>query len=118
MARISYLAVVLVVTAYMIVKQGKASICGEPVVQRIGVECNGFTGGKYSEPSAECCNAYRAVRSRLNTTAKRREYCSCAHRVISQYPDSAARIPRIDSLPKKCRVPFLFSGDPKFNCNT
>ncbi|KAL1806232.1 hypothetical protein ACET3Z_029300 [Daucus carota] len=54
----------------------------------------------------------------LKTRAERREYCSCAHSVISQYPDSAARIPRIDSLPEKCGLPFLFSGDPKFDCNT
>ncbi|XP_074359880.1 non-specific lipid-transfer protein 3-like [Apium graveolens] len=118
MARISYLAVLLVLAAHIMVKQGEASICSEPGVQRIGAECNSFTGGQKPEPSGECCNAYRAVRSQLKTKAERREYCSCAHQVISQYPDSAARIPRIDSLPEKCGVPFLFSGDPKFDCTT
>lgn len=118
MARICYLVVLLVVAVQIRMKQGEASICGEPLVQRIGAKCNAFTGGNQPEPSGECCDAYRAVRSRLKTTAERREYCSCSHRVISQYPDSAARIPRIDSLPEKCEVPFLFSGDPKFDCNT
>lgn len=119
MARNSYLAVLLlVVAAHLIVNQGEASICGEPVVQKIGAECSAFTGGQQPEPSVDCCKAYKAMRSRLMTTAERREYCSCAHHLISQYPDSAARIPRIDSLPQKCGISFLFSGDPKFDCNT
>ena len=118
MARFCCLVILLVVTAHIMVKKGEASICGEPAVQRIGAECNSFTGGHQPEPSGQCCDAYRAVRSQLKTRAERREYCSCAHSVISQYSDSAARIPRIDSLPGKCGVPFLFSGDPKFDCNT
>lgn len=115
MARFCYLVILLVVTAHVMVKKGEASICVEPAVQQTGAECNSFIGRHQPEPSGQCCDAYRAVYSQLKT---RREYCSCAHSVISQYPDSTARIPRIDSLPEKCGLPFLFSGDPKFDCNT
>ena len=115
MARFCCLVILLVVTAHVMVKKGEASICVEPAVQQTGAECNSFIGRHQPEPSGQCCDAYRAVRSQLKTRAERREYCSCAHSVISQYPDSTARIPRIDSLPEKCGLPFLFSGDPKFD---
>ncbi|WOG81661.1 hypothetical protein DCAR_0100812 [Daucus carota subsp. sativus] len=125
MARILYLAVALVVVTHSMVEQGEARSCNDLKIQQTGTKCSSFTSGDQAMPSGECCNAMRALRALVKTRTERRQYCFCVHELTSQnrhvrgspsYP--AARFPRIDSLPKKCGLPFLFSVDPKFNCNT
>lgn len=125
MARILYLAVVLVVAAHLMVEPGQALKCSDHEIQKTGTDCNPFTRGDQAEPSSECCNAYGALRARVKTGEERRQFCFCVHEATSQNrfirgssSNPAARISRIDSLPEKCGFPFLFSADPKFNCNT
>lgn len=125
MARVAYLAVVMVVmVARMLVKPGEALTCGEPEEQRTGALCNVYTRGDEPEPSHECCNAYRALRARAKTQAERRQLCSCVQEATSQSrynrgaaANPAVRIPKFDSLSEKCGLTFSFSADPKFDCN-
>ncbi|KAL1803291.1 hypothetical protein ACET3Z_031938 [Daucus carota] len=126
MAKVAYLAVVLVVVAArMLVEPGEAVTCGAPEEQRTGAVCNVYTRGDQPEPSGECCNAYRALRATAKTRAERRQLCSCVQEATSQSrynrgatANPAARIPRFDSLSEKCGLPFLFSVDPEFDCKT
>lgn len=125
MVTISYLAVVLVLVAHLMVEPGKALRCDEHEIQETGTKCNPFTRGDQPEPSGECCDAYRALRARVKTTEERKQYCFCVHEATFQNrfvrgssSNPASRISRIDVLPEKCGVPFLFSVDPKFDCNT
>ncbi|KAL8101256.1 hypothetical protein AgCh_033217 [Apium graveolens] len=125
MARILYLAVVLVAAAYLMAVPGEALKCSDPEIQKTGTDCNPFTRGDQAEPSSECCSAYSALRERAKTVEERRKFCSCVHEATYQNrfirggsSNPATRISRIDSLPEKCGFPFLFSADPKFDCNS
>ncbi|KAL8090731.1 non-specific lipid-transfer protein 1-like [Apium graveolens] len=125
MARVAYLALVLVVLARLLIEPGEALTCTTPEEQRTGALCNVYTRGDQPEPSGECCNAYRALRALAKSQAERRKLCSCVQEATSQSrynrgasANPAARIPRFDSLSEKCGLNFLFSADPKFDCNT
>ncbi|WOH04574.1 hypothetical protein DCAR_0623984 [Daucus carota subsp. sativus] len=124
MARILFLVVALVAASDLMVQPGQALKCSDLEVQQTGTDCNPYTRGDEAEPSSKCCNAYKSLRLRAKTREERRQFCFCVHEATSQNrflrgsaTNPATRIPRIDSLPEKCGFPFLFSADPKFDCN-
>ncbi|KAL6583010.1 hypothetical protein OROMI_005088 [Orobanche minor] len=125
MVRIAYLMMVFVVMvgAFMMVEAGEAFTCGTALQERTKAMCDPFHRGDQEEPSAECCNALKAFREMAKTREERREMCQCvqerANRNIAGVPGpDGDRIPKIDALPGKCGLPFIYSADRKFDCNT
>ncbi|KAL1811951.1 hypothetical protein ACET3Z_022016 [Daucus carota] len=115
MARITYF--LLIVCAVMIaVDIGEAFICDGPEYQQTSAVCGQFvSSGKTQGFSAECCGAYKAFVKSAKTTAERRRLCACVQRNGRNRP---ASIPTYNALPGKCGLPFIFSADPSFDCNT
>ncbi|KAL8090688.1 hypothetical protein AgCh_039942 [Apium graveolens] len=124
MARIAYLMMltVMVVGAFMMVEQGEAFTCGTSQQERTKAFCDPFHRGEVQEPSADCCNALKEFREMAKTREERRELCRCvqerANRNRAGVPGPEGRIPKIDALPGKCGLPFIYSADRKFDCNT
>nr|XP_017226230.1 PREDICTED: non-specific lipid-transfer protein 1-like [Daucus carota subsp. sativus] len=95
--------------------------------EHTGFECNGsknqkaldacspFTWRGAKEPSGECCSRFRAFIETAKTAEERRELCSCVQRNTIVYK---AIVKNVDALWGICGVPFLFSSDSKFDCNS
>ncbi|KAL1826932.1 hypothetical protein DCAR_0206040 [Daucus carota subsp. sativus] len=124
MARIVYLTMVFatILGAFMMVEQGEAFTCGTTLQERTKALCDPFHRGEQQEPSAECCNSLKAFRDTAKTREERIELCRCvqdrSNRNRAGVPAPDARIPKIDALPGKCGLPFIYSADRKFDCNT
>ncbi|KAL1802299.1 hypothetical protein ACET3Z_030948 [Daucus carota] len=95
--------------------------------EHTGFECNGsknqkaldacspYTWRGAKEPSGECCSRFRAFTETAKTAEERRELCSCVQRNTILYK---AIVKNVDALWVICGVPFLFSSDSKFDCNS
>lgn len=49
-----------------------------------------------------------------NTTAEMINLCYCIQRIARNRP---ANISKVDSIFGICGIPFIYSADPKFDCN-
>lgn len=112
MARIAYFLVMM----FVVVAAVEAFKCNGPENQRASALCSPFTrSSEQQEPSHECCKAYKAFFESAKTKEERRELCFCEHQNIRGRP---ANVEKIDALSGKCGVPFMFSADLSFDCNT
>ncbi|KAL8109418.1 hypothetical protein AgCh_025495 [Apium graveolens] len=117
MARITcFFVMVLTVVASMKVEaRHEAFDCSGSLNQQATAKCSPFTRRGEKEPSGECCIAYRAFVESAKTKEERIQLCACIQRNARNNP---ANIANVDSLQRKCGIPFSFSSDPNFDCNT
>lgn len=109
----------MVALASTMVEQGEAFKCGTKQQDRAKDICGPFQKGKKPEPSAECCKVLKEIRETVKTREERKELCHCVQDSVKSYKfDETILIKNIDALPKKCGIPYLFSADKKFDCNS
>lgn len=94
-----------------------AYVCNGPENNQAKVKCVAYTRtGQDKEPSAECCMAYKTYVETAKTVAERRQLCACIQKNDRTNPGNNST--KVDSLQGKCGLPFIFSVDRNFDCNT
>lgn len=117
MATVKYIVAIMVAVMVSMDTQAAEMTpkCGGPKNQQASAACSPFTRtGQDQEPSEECCVAYKALVESANTTAERINLCNCIQRSARNRP---ANISKVDSIFGICGIPFIYSADPKFDCN-
>lgn len=109
---------VMVAWAFMMVEQGEA-FDGTALLDRAKEVCDPYKKGEKPEPSAECCKVTKEFRDMAKTKEERRELCRRTQEYAkSDVVGKEGLISKIDALAGKCGLSFIFSIDPKFDCNT
>lgn len=118
MATVKYIVVIMVAVMMVSMDTQAGEVtprCGGPKNQRASAACSPYTRtGQDQQPSEECCVAYKELVESANTTAERINLCYCIKRSARSRP---ADISKVDSIFGICGIPFIYSADPKFDCD-
>ncbi|PIA30427.1 hypothetical protein AQUCO_05500001v1 [Aquilegia coerulea] len=98
----------------VIVKPIEAFTCVELAMKVI--PCASFVIGSAVQPSPECCNGVKQLKTMLVTRNDKRAMCNCLKMAASAFPK--LKDEAITSLPAKCGAPLPFTISKNMNCDT
>ncbi|KAF5197770.1 Non-specific lipid-transfer protein [Thalictrum thalictroides] len=110
---IASVLVVLAIMVQVMVEPIEAFTCGELAMKVM--PCAPYVTGSAVQPSPECCNGVKTLKSMMVTKDDTREMCKCLKAAASAYP--SIKDEAIAALPDKCGAPLPFTISKNMNCD-
>ncbi|KAF5177443.1 Non-specific lipid-transfer protein [Thalictrum thalictroides] len=106
---------VLVVLAMVqvIVKPIEALICGD--IANEVLLCSPYLTGSVVQPSSECCNGVKQIKTMLVTRDDKHQMCNCLKWAVSNYHD--IKDEALAALPAKCDTTLPYTISKNMDCD-